>query len=416
MNNNDFYSYDDRSYETGRTRPRKNHGGAIALLLVLVIFLSGIVCLLGILNFRMFRRLQSQETEQDATPISFAVQENGEGDIDVKVGQPEEEQEGSQSEFSLTIQQTPISNPVASEDGVLSWQEVYRKNIAAVVSITCTLSGGSATGTGVVFSDGGYIVTNCHLVEDAKEITVMLSDDRSFIARVVGADDVSDLAVLYIDAQELTAAEFGDSDSLQVGDDVVAIGDPLGVELRGTMTDGIISAINRDITVEGRSMTLIQTTAALNSGNSGGPLINCYGQVIGINTMKIINEAGVEGLGFAIPSVTVKEIVDQLIEKGFVSGRPTMGLSCEELNSTYRHYYRLPDGLYITAVTKESPAANAGISQGDMLLSMDGQATTDLETLYSLLYSHDVGDSVTLVIYRGGRQYTVQLTLTENKG
>lgn len=416
MNNNAFYSYDGRGYETGRTSPRKNHGGVIALLLVLVIFLSGITCLLGVLNFRMFRRLQSQESEQDATPISFAVMEEASGDIAVNAGETDPQPESRQSEFSLTIQQTPISMTVTSETGELSWQEVYRKNIPAVVSISCTLSGGTATGTGVVFSDGGYIVTNCHLVEDAQEITVLLSDDRSLIAQVVGADDVSDLAVLYIDAEDLTAAEFGDSDALQVGDDVVAIGDPLGVELRGTMTDGIISAINRDITVEGRSMTLIQTTAALNSGNSGGPLINRYGQVIGINTMKIINEAGVEGLGFAIPSVTVKEIVDQLIEQGFVSGRPTLGMNCEELSSTYRHYYRLPEGLYISAVTRESPAANAGISQGDMLLSMDGQATTDLETFYSLLYSHDVGDSVTLVIYRAGRQYTVNLTLAENKG
>ena len=265
----------------------------------------------------------------------------------------------------------------------------------------------------------GYIVTNCHVVEDAREITVQLSDDRTFSARLIGADSISDLAVLHIQADDLIPAEFGDSANLQVGEQVVAIGDPLGIELRGTMTDGIISAINRDITVEGRTMTLIQTNAALNSGNSGGPLINRYGQVIGINTMKIsafTDDAGVEGLGFAIPSATMKDIVDQLIENGYVSGRPTLGLSCEVLSSMYRHYYRLPDGLYINAVEKNSPAAKAGIAQGDVLISINGTAVTDLDTYNGILYSQQVGDTVTLVIYRSGREYTVKLTLAEAQG
>lgn len=408
--------YDDRSYETGRTQPRKSHGGVIALLLVLVIFLSGIVCLLGVLNFRMARQLRTQEAEQENSAISFSAREDSSGNL---VEGSRAQSGDTPSDFSLDIQQTPAAVDVASDDGILTWRQVYRKNLPSVVSISCTLPNGTSSGTGVVFSEDGYIVTNCHVVENATGITVLLSDDRSFTAKLIGSDSVSDLAVLYISAEDLTAAEFGDSGSLQVGDEVVAIGDPLGMELRGTMTDGIISAINRDITMEGRVMTLIQTNAALNSGNSGGPLINRYGQVIGINTMKIsafTNEAGVEGLGFAIPSVTVKEIVDQLIEKGFVSGRPTLGLSCEELSSTYRHYYRLPEGLYIDSVDKDSPAARAGISQGDILLSIDGSATADLDAYHSALYSHEVGDQVSVVIYRGGRQYTVNLTLAENQG
>lgn len=413
--------WDNRVYETGRTSPRKSHGGIIAFLLILVIFLSGLTCVLGFLNFQMFRRLNAQDAQEEHNSISFSWGEdtappeldpfsiNGNGEME----KPEDPRS------TIDLMQTPTGEHIAAAEGVLSWQEVYQKNIASVVSITCNSISESFTGTGVVLTADGYIVTNCHVVEDAREISVLLSDNRSFTAQLVGADSVSDLAVLHVDAEDLIPAEFGDSSSLQVGDEVVAIGDPLGIELRGTMTDGIISAINRDITVNGRTMTLIQTSAALNSGNSGGPLINCYGQIIGINTMKIgtfSDEAGVEGLGFAIPSATVKEIVDQLIENGYVSGRPTLGISCEVLGSMYRHYYRLPDGLYINAVEKGSPAASAGIAQGDVLISINGTPLTDMDTYNSILYSHQVGDTLQVVVYRAGREYTLSLTLAEDQG
>ena len=206
---------------------------------------------------------------------------------------------------------------------------------------------------------------------------------------------------------------------LRIGDTVAAIGDPLGVKYRGTYTDGIVSAINRDVDMDGRTMTLIQTNAALNSGNSGGPLINCYGQVIGINTMKIgafTDSAGVEGIGFAIPSVTVKDIVDQLIQQGYVSGRPTLGLDGEALSSFYQHYYRLPAGLYITHVVPGSDAQSKGIEDGDMLLSVNNQRITSMEDLKAVLYDQEVGDVVEAIIYRAGERYRVMLTLDEQKG
>ena len=410
--------WDDRFYETGRTRPRKNRGSAVAVLLILVIFLSGLTCVLGFLNFQMFRQIQTQEEADDR--ISFS---DGEDSVSYAT-EPftvhgAENGDNNLHESNIDLKQTPTGEASPSADGMLTWQEVYQKNIPSVVSISCSSLNGSSTGTGVILSEEGYIVTNCHVVEDSRSITVLLSDDRSFSAQLVGTDSVSDLAVLYVDAENLTPAEFGDSVTLRVGDEVVAIGDPLGIELRGTMTDGIISAINRDMTMEGRTMTLIQTSAALNSGNSGGPLINRYGQVIGINTLKIgtfSDSAGVEGLGFAIPSATVKEIVDQLIENGYVSGRPTLGLSCEALSSMYRHYYRLPEGLYINAVEKGSPAAEAGISPGDVLISIDGTAVIDIDTYHSILYSHKVGDTVQVVVYRSGREYALTLILAEAQG
>jgi serine protease Do len=256
-------------------------------------------------------------------------------------------------------------------------------------------------------------------VEGAVAISVLFSDDQTLDAQVVGSDTISDLAVLKVSATGLQAAQFADSTELRVGDAVVAIGDPLGIEYRGTMTDGIISAISRDIDMDGRTMNLIQTNAALNSGNSGGPLINCYGQVIGINTMKMgdsMSVAGVEGLGFAIPSATVSDIVNQLIAQGYVSGRPTLGISGESISNLYHFYYRLPRGLYITQVEDGSSAQHAGIEEGDILLSMDGKEITSGDDLKMQLYNYAPGDQVTVIIYRSGNQYAVTLTVEEAKG
>ena len=404
--------WDDGVYGTGPTEPPKNRGGLIALLLILIIFLCGIVTVLGILNVRLFRQLNLQAVDT----LSIAVADETQPSV------PEEtlSQDVSvcQETSRIQIQDSPASPANDTAEG-LSLQDIYDRNIPSVVSISCAMHAGSSTGTGVVFTQDGYIVTNAHVVENAEKITVQLSDDRVFTADLVGIDQVSDLAVLYIAANDLTPARFGNSDSLRVGDTVVAIGDPLGIKFRGTMTDGIISAINRDMTVSGRTMTLIQTNAALNSGNSGGPLINGYGQVIGINTMKIgafSDYAGVEGLGFAIPSTVVKDVVEQIIDQGYVSGRPTIGILGDSVDTFYQYYYRLPAGLYINTVEPGTPAHRAGIEPGDILISIDDIRITDMDTLNSVIFRHEVGDVVTVVIYRGGQKATVELRLTEDKG
>jgi serine protease Do len=183
------------------------------------------------------------------------------------------------------------------------------------------------------------------------------------------------------------------------------------------MTDGIVSAINRNLTTDGRTLTLIQTNAALNSGNSGGPLINCYGQVIGINTMKIgdyVSSAGVEGLGFAIPSTTVKFVVDQLISQGYVSGRPELGIIGVDVPEFYQFYHRMPAGVYVNAVAVGSDAEAKGIQVKDIILAVDGMRVTDTDEIESILYNYKPGDEVTLIIYRAGRQYEVQIVLGES--
>lgn len=400
-------------YQTGSTCPPKNHRGLIAILLVAVIFLGGIVSALGLLNIRLFRQLQDSNPEDTSFRFS-GVDDQSDSTESTNAQLPT----GTTDSLQLQLHHAPETIANTPQAGGLSLQEIYSKAIPSVVSIICISQTGQSSGTGVVLSSDGYIVTNCHVVDGAESIDVLFSDQQTRSASLIGMDVVSDLAVLYVQASDLQPAEFGDSSSLQVGDLAVAIGDPLGVELRGTMTDGIISAINRDISTGGRTMTLIQTNAALNSGNSGGPLLNCFGQVIGVNTMKIgdyMSDAGVEGLGFAIPSTTVKDIVDQLISQGYVSGRPSLGLSTEDISAFYQLYYRLPQGLYITNVDRSSDAAAKGVCPGDILLQIDGVRVTSGDTLQTLLYSYTAGDTVTAVFYRSGNQYSVTLTLSEAK-
>jgi serine protease Do len=408
----DFEPWDQGVYRTGSTQPPKNHGGIIAILLIAVILLSGVVSVLGVMNIRLFRQLNHTPEQTDAQ-IKFSNTDH----IPVESANPTEVIVSTDP--ALDIDTSLISVDNTPVEGGLSLQAIYEKTIPSVVSISCTYYGGSSTGTGVILSQDGYIVTNSHVVEDAAQVQVLLTDGRTLDAELVGADEISDLAVLHVEADNLIPARLGDSSVLRVGDTVVAIGDPLGIALRGTMTDGIVSAINRDIDVGGRTMNLIQTNAALNSGNSGGPLINCYGQVIGINTMKMgdsMSSSGVEGLGFAIPSTTVEDIVNQIILKGYVSGRPEIGITGEGLSQMEQFYYRLPRGLYITEVAEGSSAQKAGIQPGDILISINDTAITSSDVLKNLLYTFQPGDTVNAVIYRSGKQYAVSIPIDEATG
>lgn len=396
--------WDDGMYGTGQTQPPKSHGGVIAVLLIVVIFLVGTVSVLGLMNVRLFQQLQEQSSTE---VISFA---------DTTEETPTAATVSETHPVPTATQETIEFSQGQAGGEPLSLQDIYETCIPSVVSITTKLYGGSSSGTGVVLSANGYIVTNYHVIEDAQSINVLLTDNRQLAARIVGSDPVSDLAVLSVEAEDLISAQFGDSDSLRVGDAVVAIGDPLGVEYRGTMTNGIISAINRNVSVNGRTMNLIQTNAALNSGNSGGPLINTYGQVIGINTIKIgafADSAGVEGLGFAIPSATVKDIVTQIISQGYVSGRPRLGITGESISLFYQRYYRLPAGLFVTDITPGSNVEKAGLEVGDVLISVDGNKVYSQNDLDTLLYQYSAGDVVTLVIYRGGRTMQADIPLEE---
>ena len=236
---------------------------------------------------------------------------------------------------------------------------------------------------------------------------------KNYRASLLGLDEEKDLAVIKIAAKDLPAAEFGDSDALTVGDTVYAIGNPLGVELRGTLTDGIVSAINRDVDVDGITMTLIQTNAALNSGNSGGPLINVYGQVVGINTMKMGSSStvSVEGLGFAIPIASTAYMINDLIAYGEIHGEVMIGVSVQIAPVT------LDSGetaLLVMEVTPGGPGDEAGIQKGDLILKADGEVLTKSTDLLRVRRRHEAGETLSLLVERDGRRFTADIVLRES--
>ena len=306
-----------------------------------------------------------------------------------------------------------LSIAALPENG-LTYQEIYDRNIAAIVSIRAYQNGGGATGTGVIMTADGYIITNYHVIQGSYEVEVLLSDDSVHKALLVGGDQTNDLAVLKIDAADLTPAEFGDSDLLKVGDLALAIGNPLGEELRGTMTDGIISAISRDVNVDGNTMTLIQTTAALNSGNSGGALLNDRGQVVGITNMKMTSYSGsVEGLGFAIPTNTVKTIVDDLIAYGHVPGYPTLGILGSTMDEQRAAASGLVVGVYVQSVTAGSDAEKQGMPAGDVITECNGQAVTSVDDINAIKAGFQAGDALTFRVYRNGEYLDLEVKLVE---
>lgn len=296
----------------------------------------------------------------------------------------------------------------------LSIQEIYQKVNPSTVTVLTGMSDGSAmVGTGVIFTEDGYILTNAHVIAGGSECYVVLDTGENHRARLLGLDEEKDLAVIKISAKGLPAAEFGDSDALTVGDPVYAIGNPLGVELRGTLTDGIVSAINRDVYVDGVTMTLIQTNAALNNGNSGGPLINVYGQVVGINTMKMGSSSttSVEGLGFAIPIASTAYMINDLIAYGEIHGEVMIGVSVQTVPVT------LDSGetaLLIMDVTPGGPGDEAGLREGDLLLKADGEALTKSADLLRIRRRHDAGETLTLTYERNGKRSTVDVILRES--
>lgn len=272
----------------------------------------------------------------------------------------------------------------------------------------------TGAGSGVIFTSDGYIVTNNHVIENSNAITVKLNHGESYPATLIATDSKTDLAVIKIDASNLVPVILGDSDALLVGEDAIAIGNPLG-ELGGTVTNGIISALDREVTIDGQKRNLLQTNAAVNPGNSGGGLFNAKGELIGIVSAKS-SGTDVEGIGFAIPVNDVKEVVVQLIEKGYVSGRPALGVSVYNITTLQQamQYGVSQYGVYVVEVLEDSAAEKAGLQPGDMFIAMDDLVIESFEDLSSGLDSHAVGDTVTFQIKRNGRIVSVQVTLQEN--
>ena len=300
--------------------------------------------------------------------------------------------------------------------------EVYAQNVNSTVAITTsmvmnyfgydTLSGGS--GSGFIITDDGYILTNYHVVEGAEKITVETYGGDKYTAELVGYDESNDIAVLKVDAKNMTPVVFGDSDKIAVGEDVVAIGNPLG-ELHFSLTRGVISALDRDVSFSGNMhLKLIQTDCAINSGNSGGALFNMYGEVIGITNAKASGggfSAPVDNIAFAIPVNTVVGIVEQIMTKGEIS-TPYIGISVMPVSDDLQAY-GIPEGAEVVSVNEDSPAKEAGLQEKDIIVAANGEDVTDSDDLVKIIRSCKPGDEVELTVYRQGETVEITVTVSE---
>lgn len=323
------------------------------------------------------------------------------------------ESEDKTAQQSSTVNKDfPTLEQLAAPEDAMSLPDIYDKVAPSVVGVSCTLRNGSATGTGIIISEDGYIITNAHVVEDAVSVMIVDSEMNEYSAEIVGSDAQTDIAVLKIDETGLTPCEFGSSSNIRIGELTVVIGNPLGFELYGSMSSGIISGLNRSITIGEKKMTLIQTTASITNGNSGGPLINAYGQVIGITSAKVASIYG-ENLGFAIPIDNAIPIINDLMQYGYVTGRPMIGISGEDITSIMSMFYRIPEGVYVRFITPDSGAELAGIKAGDIIIGADGETVTTMDDLNEIKNRFSAGDTITLTIYRDGESMDVDVVMTE---
>ena len=317
-----------------------------------------------------------------------------------------------------------ITEPPAGE--IMRAEDVYAKAAPGVVGILSLMDRSGATGSGMILREDGYILTNHHVVEDARSVTVILTDGTELDARIIGSDFLSDIAVLKVDRTGLPTVELGSSDAMVTGAKCYAIGNPLGMEFQNTFTDGMISAINRDITLNDPyrgdvSMTVLQTNCAVNPGNSGGPLLNDRGQVIGIVSSKIMGDyftSTVEGLGFAIPVDTAIPIINSLIEHGRVVGRPRIGIiaSPTQLDEQQAADLNLPLGVVIGEVERGFDAYRKGLQIGDIITHVEGEEVRTVAEINQIKNRFRAGDTLTLTVYRQGTVMEFQIILGEDNG
>lgn len=322
--------------------------------------------------------------------------------------------------FKLTGSNNTTYNVENVENPVVAVAQIAGPSVVGVSvsyleqSFFGSLEEGESEGSGIIYSEDGYIITNYHVIEDALNsssatVKITLSNEEEYEAEIIGSDQVTDLALLKIEKDGLTAAKFGKSEKLNVGELAVAIGNPLGKEFAGSVTVGYISALNRTITSDGRTYNVIQTDAAINPGNSGGALVNAKGEVIGINTAKI-NDTSVEGLGFAIPSDDALTIIEELKVSGKII-RPYIGIYGIDLDEMTAKRNKLVEGVYVYQIYNGSPAQQAGIQKGDIIVEFDGKKITTRQELNDIKNSKKIGDTIKVKVYRLGEYKEGEIVL-----
>ena len=415
-NNGGSYQWDFNKYESVEQNraqsEKKSSGKGLKVFLGIIAAIVGI-CVISLSSVGIYKMISGENGIASFEP-----------DPEGGIGLIGEEEKGEVPE--ITLQDIPKDNTV-STDGKLSATEIYKMASPSVVGIVQYQYSYSfepaGSGSGIILSEDGYIVTNAHVIDGAETVKVVLYNEEEYEAAVIGSDKQTDIAVLKIDANHLVEAEFGDSSQVEIGEIVYALGNPGGLELQSSFTDGIVSGLNRVITTDDSiySMTVLQTSAAINPGNSGGALINEYGQVIGITSSKIVS-TGYEGIGFAIPTELAKPIIEEIINNGYGSGRAKLGITGTTIDSVTAKYYDVPEGVQIITIEQDGCLYGTEAKVGDIIIGYNGEDVTRMEDLQGFLAESNPGDEVELTLYRysatrmNDLTFTVKVKLAENKG
>ncbi len=338
------------------------------------------------------------------------------GGQEVTLGGDSNKEQPKNPQVNVVQNNKEDSQRMATEDVV---EKTRNQVVGVVVSTGQGFYGGESQGSGIIFSADGYIITNAHVVDGANTVRIVLPNEEqtTYDAKVIGSDTKTDLAVLKVEATGLDAADIGNSDELKLGETVITVGNPYGLELQSTVTSGIVSALNRSITTSNGKMNLIQTDAAINPGNSGGALVNLYGQVVGVCSSKI-SDTDAEGLGFAIPINDAVPIIKELISKGYISGRPMIGIQGQDINAQTAMMYGVPTGVYVVYIEEDSSAYKAGMRQYDIITEFNGKTITCYSDLDIAKDECKAGDTVSVKFYRytNGKTYSTNITLSESSG
>lgn len=426
MENNEPYKWNFEEYDNARSKKRSHKNTGLKIFGAVIGCVAGlaILALAGVGGWYMISGGFVENDQQvNITSSSSSAVSLPEDVPNTSVGLTLTDRPNSQSSAPAdTDESAPLSTPDIADKvkpsvvGILNYS-----NSGSSVQAILTPSEGS----GIIMSEDGYILTNAHVVSGAAGLKVVMEDGNEYEARIVGADELTDIAVIKVEATGLPYAEFGNSDQLRVGEKVIAIGNPRGLTLAGSVTQGIVSAVNRSLSTNGSDITYIQTDAAINPGNSGGALVNEYGQVIGINTAKMTQSAvsgtAYEGLGFAIPISEAKPIIDDLKAYGRVTGRVRIGVTVQTVDAYTAAIYGVPQGAIVASTEEGSDIAAKGVISGDIIYSVDGQTISSSDELKAAIIGKKPGDTVTLGIYRfnngqRAKQFDVDVVLMEDTG
>lgn len=379
--------------------PRKKKAGIVGRIVAAVLVVALILGSSGLTMYFMDRKLKERDAQMAALEQRLAAAEKKGGSVIHSVTAP--------------------AGQSAVTGDFMTPAQVYEANLNSVVLIKNVISNGmytaGGTGSGFILTQDGYVVTNHHVIEGGGKLSVVTADGTEYPAELIGSDDANDVAVLKIEADNLQSVTLGDSDALTVGDQVTAIGNPLGV-LTSTLTVGYVSAKERDVNTSGFAINMLQTDAAINSGNSGGPLFNMYGHVVGITTAKYSGSsssgASIEGIGFAIPINDVRDMLEDFVEHGYLA-TPYLGVSLSDMNAEGAAYYGLPMGAYVNSVVEGHCAHEAGIQAKDIIVKIGDYEVNSVNSVGRALRKYEVGQTVDIVVSRAGAEKVFSVTLDE---